>query len=176
MNSGIYKLTFSDGRYYIGKTNNFSRRIGEHYDKLNKGTASQNMQIAYRDVGQPKFEILLECHEDHIHLMEPFYIAANAGPKMLNSVVPSTGTQAELDILVDNQFALQCSTATMCLALRQAQEENSKLEREINTLKYGTRVADLEAEVSRLDNLANKYFSEVQRLKGRSLFERIFNN
>ena len=44
MASGIYKLTFKSGNFYIGKSNNIDRRWQEHFDKFKKGTAAKNMQ------------------------------------------------------------------------------------------------------------------------------------
>ena len=74
MTSGIYKLTFRNGDTYIGKSNNIERRWSEHWDKMKRGKAAANMQAAFRRSGEPMGEIMCKCHEDHISLMETYYI------------------------------------------------------------------------------------------------------
>jgi hypothetical protein len=75
MTSGVYELKFANGHRYIGKSINIETRWKQHYDKFLKGTAARNMQDAYNRYGTPKGDILLECHPDHIDIMEAVYIA-----------------------------------------------------------------------------------------------------
>ncbi len=175
MNSGIYKLTFPSGKYYIGKSANLERRWAEHFEKMMKGAHTRNLQNAFNAEGYPKREILLECHANHIDLMEPYFITGNLGPNMLNSAIPMTGTSEELEILQANLFTLTNSTATMCLALQQANKQVAQLEEKIRDLKKGTVVPQLEREIEELVEQATEYFTELQKFKSRNLFQRIFN-
>lgn len=86
MTSGIYELTFSNGDNYIGKSINIENRWKQHFDKFKKGAAAKAMQAAYDRFGPPECKVLLECHTDHIDIMEARCIS-QFGPK-LNSDRP----------------------------------------------------------------------------------------
>lgn len=75
MTSGIYKLTFSSGDTYIGKSVNIDTRWDQHRDKLIKGGGSKAMQQAYNLYGFPMGEIIFECHSDHIDIVEACLIS-----------------------------------------------------------------------------------------------------
>lgn len=75
MTSGIYKLTFSSGDTYIGKSINIDTRWDQHRDKLIKGKGAKAMQRAYELYGFPMGEILFECHPDHIDIVESCFIS-----------------------------------------------------------------------------------------------------
>ena len=70
MTCGIYKLTFSSGRSYIGKSIDIENRWKQHFDKLRKGTAARPMQEEFSRCGYPDTGILYICHEDHIDIIE----------------------------------------------------------------------------------------------------------
>jgi hypothetical protein len=176
MNSGIYKLLFPSGKYYIGQTNNFKRRWEEHFEKMKRGKAARNMQAEYDKWGFPACDVLFECHPDHLNLMEPFFIEGANGPNMLNSSKPITGTAEELEILSNNEIALKSSTATICLALRQKHDECTKLFKELQSLKAGTIIPELEHEVNQAYNDITRYTNEIQRIKNLNLLDRIFKN
>lgn len=74
MNSGIYKLTFSDGNTYIGKSVDIGRRWDEHCAAFSAGKAARAMQTAYSLCGLPSLEVLVRCHRDHIDLMETVFV------------------------------------------------------------------------------------------------------
>lgn len=74
MTCGIYLLTFVDGCSYVGKSVHIEQRWSEHRNKLEKGTAATKMQQAFNRCGPPGAQILMECHEDHIDLMETHFI------------------------------------------------------------------------------------------------------
>ena len=74
MPSGIYKLTFADNSFYIGKSISISNRWKQHFDKLIKGKAASNMQQAFDTYGAPSGEILFKCHKDHIDITEEMFI------------------------------------------------------------------------------------------------------
>lgn len=74
MPSGIYKLTFTDGSFYIGKSISISNRWKQHFDKFIKGKAASNMQRAFDTHGAPNGEILFKCHKDHIDIAEELFV------------------------------------------------------------------------------------------------------
>lgn len=83
MTCGIYKLTFSNGQFYIGKSINIEKRWLQHFDKMQKGTAAALVQQQYNRHGLPKAEIIYECNEDHIDIVEESVICRLQPP--LNS-------------------------------------------------------------------------------------------
>lgn len=176
MSSGIYSLKFPSGRFYIGKTSNFERRWSEHFDKMSKGTAARPLQEAFYEEGYPETYVVFECHQDHAGLLEAYYIAGSRGPLMLNSVIPQTGNQEELDILTANEHALKFSTATMCLALEQANNKYTEMCKKLEKVKRGTRISELETELAQSYNDCVRYSNEVHRIKNLNLWDRIFKN
>lgn len=179
MRSGIYSLQFSNGQFYIGKTNDFDRRWVEHFEKMRKGTAAKNMQQAYNNYGFPTTKVIFECHEDHTSLMEAFYIGGNRGPNMLNATFPISGSASDLRVLNQNDEALKYSTADILEAWRLSREERSrlitqntlgetKLINEISELKEGTVIPALELKLQNSEK-------ELNRLKNRGFFSRLFN-
>lgn len=75
MTSGIYKLTFPSGNFYIGKSNDIEKRWKQHWDKFSSGKHTRLMQPEfdlYRDYDQ---EVLVYAHEDHIDILEETFIA-----------------------------------------------------------------------------------------------------
>lgn len=81
MTSGVYQLTFSSGDTYIGKSIDCANRWKQHADKFLKGTAAKNMQQAYNLYGMPDARVLIECHEDHIDIVEACLIS-RLGPTL----------------------------------------------------------------------------------------------
>jgi hypothetical protein len=101
MTSGVYELKFGNDSY-IGKSIDIEARWKQHYDKLHKGTSARPMQEAYARNGIFSPSILYKCHEDHIDLMESFFIA-RAKPTLNTSrpVDPFNGLLNEdLDVVV----------------------------------------------------------------------------
>lgn len=75
MTSGVYQLTFSSGKTYIGKSVNIEERWKQHYDKMCKGTAAKAMQHEFTHYGEPSGKIVVTCHPDHIDILEACCIA-----------------------------------------------------------------------------------------------------
>ncbi len=75
MTTGIYRITFPDGSDYIGKSINVEERWRQHIDKMEKGTAAKPMQMKWDKYRDFKAELLIECHEDHIDILEETLIA-----------------------------------------------------------------------------------------------------
>jgi len=75
MNSGIYKLYFKDGAYYIGKSVDLTRRKDEHFRslKLNKHV-NENVQFTYLACGFPEFIVLETCSIDKLDNLEQEYL------------------------------------------------------------------------------------------------------
>src|SRR5665647_1156020 len=86
MTSGVYKLTFSSGKTYIGKSINIDNRWKQHADKFAKGKAATNMQAEYDICGYPTGSIMCECHDDHIDTVEACFI--NRFQPELNGTYP----------------------------------------------------------------------------------------
>lgn len=194
MTSGIYKLTFSSGRFYIGKSNDIERRWKEHWTKFVKGTAAKNMQSEFLAYGEPRKEVLLECHEDHIDLMEAMHIELNKSPLMLNASYPTPPDIEDMAVfLAWGDQLLWYSTANhirhiikqetkiseLNEQLEAHSEELTELETEyienLNEIKDGTALQVAEDALF----LVKEELSDVKRqlvyLKSRNWFERLFN-
>lgn len=89
MTIGIYKLTFADGSFYIGKSINIEKRYYMHKYDLLSGTSSKKLLEAFQrnDYSPPSLEILELCSIDNLESLEIQYInkldAVNIG---LNTV------------------------------------------------------------------------------------------
>lgn len=191
MKSGVYLLTFSNGATYVGKTIDFERRWREHFDKMQRGKAAKNMQEAYDRYGLPRPSVLVECHCDHIDLMETYYIC-KLHPS-LNSVGGVNVSSKELEILESNPELLKQSTPWHLNKIRELFYYKKKfLERDDDYKKvieevgrrvtYPTDVLTLqemlenaEAECEVWKNDYNEILDERNRLKKMSLWRRIFN-
>lgn len=115
--SGIYTITFPTGAIYVGKTNDFVRRVEEHRKKLESGTAAKLLQAELAKLSSGNeldFNLVVECHEDHIDLMEDIYIRqakADYGNLCLNTTQRKALSQEATDILLENVELLHDSTA-----------------------------------------------------------------
>lgn len=194
MTSGIYKLTFSDGTTYIGKSVDIERRWKEHADKFAKRTAAKAMQYAYDTCGMPSTSILLECHEDHIDLMEGWFISTNR-PALNSAAVrtPPIEDVRAMNINYNDEPILNFSTADHCrmivnfsterdIAKQELASEKEYYEQQLRDIKSGTALetAELEMEVLSADvatayNQVAELQKEVTRLKNRGFFARLFN-
>lgn len=109
MTSGIYKLTFSSGDTYIGKSINIDTRWDQHRDKLTKGKGAKAMQRAYELYGFPMGEILFECHSDHIDIVEACLIS-RINPSLNTSRPPDPFAHLSNDDLMPILQQLEQST------------------------------------------------------------------
>lgn len=196
MTSGIYKLTFKNGHYYIGKSKDIQRRWKEHFTKFEKGTAARNMQEAFNQAGYPSTEIIYEVHPEHLDVLEPIAIHNYWGPKILN-----TTRESCCEELLERHIPYcKYSLATILLSLEERVEEidhlNNKIiaiqaeleveqenfEELLVDIKSGTELERVEVELGqRNSELAayKKLFSdkvkEIGALKSRGWFSRVFN-
>jgi hypothetical protein len=67
----IYKITFPDNQFYIGKTTNYARRVASHINTRGKG--SPKLEAAFK-LGDPVFEVLKESSVEELDLLEQYYI------------------------------------------------------------------------------------------------------
>lgn len=102
MASGIYRLTFSSGKYYIGKSLDLETRWKQHFNKFATGKAARPMQLEYDRCGLPQTEVIFDCHRDHIDILEELLIDQFKGPDMLNTTYPEVTRTDEVAILINN--------------------------------------------------------------------------
>ena len=183
MASGIYKLTFKSGKYYIGKSNDIERRWLEHENKFYKGTAAKNMQTEFNAYGYPNKGVLFYCHEDHIDIMEALYIQGSWGPNILNAAQPSTITSIEQEWLLHNTELLTIGTPAHCKMIKDYSDKIKELENEsilwrkrVSSIVEGTALEEAEEELVDAYKELNDIKRENNRIKSRGLFARIFNN
>lgn len=180
MTSGIYRLTFRSGSYYIGKSINIENRFNQHLENLSKNKAAKSVQAEYDTYGTPRAEILYECHPDHIDLMETvaLFIMRSSEHTCLNSATTKRLSDAEVQFLLENKDKLSVSTIghlrevsmltkkvsnqelvirALSLEVRQLEQEGITTPSKIVDLKTDHKkalitIASLEAEIKNLRN------------------------
>lgn len=178
MTSGIYRLTFPSGRFYIGKSTDIPVRWRQHYDNLRKGTSSARLQVEfdrYKDYNQ---DVLLHCHPDHIDIMETYYINYSDRSKMLNTTFPKPLSRATYESILSNLNLLEFSTAEHISALANQVSTIKELHLELAKCRakpaviikeYGDStvlIQELEAEIEELE-IENEYLlSRLEIVKG----------
>jgi hypothetical protein len=106
MASGIYRLTFSSDKYYVGKSLDLETRWRQHFNKFATGKAARPMQLEYDRCGLPQTEVIFYCHRDHIDILEELLIDQLKGPDMLNTTYPEVNRTDEVAILINNSHDL----------------------------------------------------------------------
>lgn len=191
MQSGIYKLVFRSGKYYIGKSEDIQTRWKQHFASFEKGTHSKRMQEEFNVSGLPTCTILLECHRDHIDLLESMIIEEHRGSLSLNGNSPKVVSQEERAALVDGMIMLKYSTAGHLEELRRLALELSAKEYEcsqagirISMLKtQGIRIPeevistiqDADALIQDQDAELAQLKEELNRYKNMPIWKRIFS-
>lgn len=195
MASGIYRLTFSSGKYYVGKSLDFETRWKQHFNKFALGKAARPMQLEFDKCGPPKTEVLYACHKDHIDIMEEWLIDQLKGPDMLNTTYPDiTRTQEVCDLINENQELLELSTwqhlaLISKLNVDMLSAEQAVEEAETRVQKYKNDGYIIDDDYREMVNLAQKYHDtvisithdctmatqELNRLRSRNWFQRLFN-
>lgn len=182
MNSGIYALNFSNGCFYIGKSVNFTRRWKEHFTKFEKGTAAKNLQQCFNECGYPETEVLLEVHPEHLDVLEPILIYNNWRTGILNT---TRDTVAE-DMRNEHIPMVKESLGTLCDRILSQEKEISKLEHKlrdqdqnhrirITRIKNGQAVLAAEQQAENFRQIALDRDKEINRLKSRNIFQRLFD-
>lgn len=191
MTSGIYRLTFKSGRYYIGKSVDIPARWRQHYDKLRKGTGAARLQQEFNRYHDYNQEVLLECHPDHIDIMETYFINYSNKDLMLNTTFPTPLSRAEYKPILANIELLKHSTSDHIAALAKQSHQIYALELEVSALKnqpaviikeYGdstnyikellVEIVDLESEN---ETLVNKVVELNHRNKSSSWWSKLCN-
>lgn len=191
MSSGIYQLHFSDGSFYIGKSENMEERWNQHTKSFLQGMHSKKMQSKYNQYGPPVASVLLECHTDHIDLYESLAIHKNMGPNCLNSAIPKKLTADEESVLLKAGEHLTASTAEHIATIEglrrsnrileveneQAMARNKELEDKGVVLRPEIRALlnELEYENSSLIREISTLNTTIKGLRSRNILERIFN-
>jgi hypothetical protein len=131
MTSGVYELKFSNGARYIGKSIDIYNRWKQHIDKMRKGTAAKNMQDAYNRYGVPEADIMLECHPDHIDIMEAVFIARH-NPELNSDRPADPFPGVDIDWYIQNTDFLQNSTLRHMELLAQDEGKAKEAQEVIN--------------------------------------------
>jgi len=77
MNSGIYKMEFPRGEFYIGQSINLGTRWDEHQKDFLMNRAARKLQVAYNmNLGVAHFTVMLNCHPDYLDMFEAYFIHA----------------------------------------------------------------------------------------------------
>lgn len=153
MTCGIYSLHFGDNHFYIGKSINIEERFLQHMKKLNTGSAAKAMQSCFEDHGAPSQSIVLQCHPDHLDVLEPLYINMHYNSAYcLNSDRPTIHHKADLTIDNEKYKILQMSTI-------EHMEEIIKLRTNLLMEKHSNRIASNE-----LKNTKNRELEELLKL------------
>jgi len=188
MASGIYRLTFSSGKFYIGKSLDLETRWKQHFNKFATGKAARPMQIEYDRCGLPQTEVIFDCHQDHIDILEEWLIDQFKCDDMLNTTYPKLERTAEIAELInqsrellrlctwDHLKLIRCSEATVELAeAKQAIAEQALADYKANGYIVNQDYLDVV-------NLANEFKSrmltrkdELIRLSKLSWWDRLFN-
>lgn len=145
--SGIYKLTFSSGKFYIGKSIHIQERWKQHFDKFRKGKAAENMQREFDRCGYPETEVILECHPDHIDIMECYLInafAINCKHIMLNTTYSDSIDEEDFEAIMKKEELIRFSTVAHCRAIQFAEEKLTEMYYEIKDLRDNGMLAPME--------------------------------
>lgn len=190
MTSGIYKLTFKSGRFYIGKSADIPVRWTQHYDKLRKGTGAARLQVEFNRYHDYNQEVLLECHPDHIDIMETYYLNYSDKAMMLNTTFPTPLSRAEYEPILANIGTLKFSTSDHISVLASQNRVILELQQEVLKLKsspaiiikdYGnstTYIEELQSEIDELE-VENEFLRSrldmiKNTIKNKSWIQKIF--
>jgi group I intron endonuclease len=75
MKSGIYKITFQNGKFYIGSAKNLVQRKRQHFSNFKIGNhANDYMQKCYNKYGEPNFATIIICNPKDLIFFEQLCI------------------------------------------------------------------------------------------------------
>ena len=188
MASGIYRLTFSSGKYYIGKSLDLETRWKQHFNKFATGKAARPMQLEYDRCGLPQTEVIFDCHRDHIDILEELLIEQFKGPDMLNTTYPDCELTDEVAILINkSRDLLHSSTWDHLKMIHTSQDRVTKAQQaqthaEQALADYKANGYIVNQDYLDVVNLANEFKSrmltrkdELIRLSKLSWWDRLFN-
>jgi GIY-YIG catalytic domain len=183
MTTGIYKLTFSSGGFYIGQSVDIEARWEQHFKSMRSGKAARPMQEQFNRWGYPTGEIIATCAKEYLDILENLHINLyrDDAPNMIvNTSIPERYSAYEVDLLLRNRYLWDTSLATLCNAysdiVRDKEYAIEKLE------KYKTRGYTItedervvRSNLSIANSMIDEYEAKIEKLKNRGLFARIFN-
>lgn len=188
MASGIYRLTFSSGKYYVGKSLDLETRWKQHFNKFATGKAARPMQLEYDRCGLPETEVIFSCHQDHIDILEEWLIDQLKGPDMLNTTYPKIERTAEVCALIENNRDLlelctwdhlnMISNAKDVIRKHDAEREQAEQALEEYKSKGYIVDADYQEAVALANKFKDRYFqhkAELKRLQKLGWYDRLFN-
>lgn len=108
MTVGIYKLTFSSGAEYIGKSIDIESRFEEHKRSFKQFKAAKKLQQEFLRSREPTCSILVECHPDHIDFLETFFISKEK--PALNTVIGNAMSDTDFELVRKYGHLLNKST------------------------------------------------------------------
>lgn len=96
---GIYKLTFTNGMFYIGRSSNIARRSTEHLNQLKNHTHSNTkMLYAFTKYGEPRLDILEYTDNNSLIYKEQEYLKAHFNNELnINIISVSEGFGSGID-------------------------------------------------------------------------------
>ena len=179
MDSGIYKLNFSGGHYYIGKSENIPKRWETHRRNFLQGKHTKRMQWAYDHYGMPDFTKLMTVHEDHIDLYEDAMIQLWWDDNLiLNGTRPKQIPQKIIDILstaerthLDGTPIMHLSTLEHVELLWQLKQRGDNFKRELADLLDEDWCAQ---KIMHLEEHNEKLQTQINNFKQLSWWQRIF--
>jgi predicted GIY-YIG superfamily endonuclease len=194
MASGIYRLTFSSGKYYVGKSLDLETRWKQHFNKFATGKAARPMQLEYDRCGLPQTEVIFDCHRDHIDILEELLIDQLKGPDMLNTTYPEVNRTDEVSTLINNSRDLLNLSTFEHLELlhrveakitefREQKDAAEAVAQEYRTKGYiidqdYSDMVDLaqerQEELAESEHLARTQRAELDRLKNLGWLDRLF--
>lgn len=185
MDSGIYQISFDNGSYYIGKSENISKRWQTHRKNFQQGTHTKKMQEAYNRYGVPEYSVMLLVHPDHVDIYESILIARHWGPHLLNTTKPKPmdldlqDLYLELydDITLGDRSCMLHSTAQHVQTLREHHHKLAACEQEITDLREQGLVLpdEIEQQINSLSTRQQQYHTELQRLSKLGWWDRLWN-
>lgn len=185
MNSGIYRLDFSNGQFYIGKSENIPKRWKTHQKNFEQGTHTKKMQAVYDAYGPPEYRVIANIHPDHIDVYEGIFIQRCWGPNLLNTTKPRPIDPQLVDRYIDiydrlqlnNTSCMLWSTLDHCELLEKFFQQAQDADQRIEQLEESGIVIPEEVQ-DKVDNLRWELQQErlrVQKLLNRTLWQRITN-
>ena len=85
--TGIYRLTFDDGAFYVGKSVDIFNRFITHVNNLTKFHVERVSKKFILYLGQsPRMEILEECSTEYLDKRERYWIDSLEAKKSLNTI------------------------------------------------------------------------------------------
>ena len=188
MASGIYMLTFSSGKYYVGKSLDLETRWRQHFNKFATGKAARPMQLEYDRCGLPQTQVIFDCHRDHIDILEELLIDQLKGPDMLNTTYPQVTRTDEVAILINkSRDLLHLSTFEHLELLHRVEARVTKMRAEKDAAETALEQMrdsgyimdqDYRDALALCNKFKDRYFEhkrELQRLEKLSWWDRLFN-